>query len=88
MWFGLMISDFQWVSSQGESWTNRGVSICVVQPCLSACGVEVWSTRTVVDAKGVGHVGSCRWTGSGEGRALGLDRGTREGGRLAVVPDT
>jgi hypothetical protein len=29
----------------------------------------------VVD--GEGDVGSCRWTGSGEGRALGLDRGTK-----------
>jgi hypothetical protein len=29
-------------------------------------------------AKVEGHMGSCRWTESGEGRALGLDRGTRE----------
>jgi hypothetical protein len=68
-----MISDFQWVASHGESWTNRGVSICGVQPCLSACGVEVSSTSIVVDNKGEGHAGSCQWTRSGEGRALRLD---------------
>jgi hypothetical protein len=48
-----------------------------VQPCRPACGVQVWSIGTVVDGKGEGHVGLCRWTGSGEGWALGLDRGTR-----------
>jgi hypothetical protein len=32
----------------------------------------------MVDEKGEGHAGSCRWIESGEGRALGLDRGTRE----------
>jgi hypothetical protein len=31
----------------------------------------------VVDDKGEDHVGSFQWTGSGEGRELGLDRGTR-----------
>jgi hypothetical protein len=30
----------------------------------------------VVDGEGEGHAGSCRWTESGEGRALGLDLGT------------
>jgi hypothetical protein len=33
--------DCQRVASQVESWTNRGVSYCVAQPCLSACGVQV-----------------------------------------------
>jgi hypothetical protein len=36
-----------------------------VQPCLSACGV-MWSTGTVVDDKGEGHAGSCRWAESGK----------------------
>jgi hypothetical protein len=31
----------------------------------------------VVDSEGEGHAGSCQWTRSGEGRALGLDRVTR-----------
>jgi hypothetical protein len=48
-----------------------------MQPCLSACGMEVWSTGTVVDSEGEGHVGLCQWTESDEGRALGLDRGTK-----------
>jgi hypothetical protein len=30
-----------------------------VQPCRSACGVQVWSTGTVVDSEGEGHAGSC-----------------------------
>jgi hypothetical protein len=30
----------------------------------------------MVDGGGEGHTGSCRWTESGEGRALGLDQGT------------
>jgi hypothetical protein len=29
-----------------------------VQPCLSAYGVQVWSTWTVVDDEDEGHVGS------------------------------
>jgi hypothetical protein len=33
-----------------------------VQPCLSACGVQVWSTGMVVDDKGEGYAGLCRWT--------------------------
>jgi hypothetical protein len=68
-----MVSDCQWSASGVESWINRGVSICVVQPCLSACGVQVWSTGTVVDGEGEDQMGSCRWTVSGEGRAPGLD---------------
>jgi hypothetical protein len=28
----------------------------------------------VVNDEGEGHAGSCRWTVSGEGRALGLDQ--------------
>jgi hypothetical protein len=47
-----------------------------VQPCRSVCGVQLWSTGMMVDGEGEGHVGSCRWTESGERRALGLDRGT------------
>jgi hypothetical protein len=47
-----------------------------VQPYMSSCGVQVWSTGTMVDNEG--HAGSCQWTRSGEGRALGLDIGTRE----------
>jgi hypothetical protein len=53
------------------------VCYCVVQPCLSVCGVQVWSIGTVVGDEGEGHAGLCRWTESSEGRALGLDRGTR-----------
>lgn len=46
--------------------------------CLLACGAEAWSSEAVIDDEGEGHAGSCRWTGSGEGLMLGLDRGTRE----------
>jgi hypothetical protein len=31
----------------------------------------------VVDDEGEGHAGSCQWTRSSKGRALGLDRVTR-----------
>jgi hypothetical protein len=72
-WFGLMMSDFQRVASRVESWTNQGMSYMFVQPCLLACGVQVWSIGMVLDDEGEGHAGSCRWTGSGEGRELGLD---------------
>jgi hypothetical protein len=48
-----------------------------VQLCLSACVVQVWSTGSIGDDESEGHVCSCQWTGSGEGRALGLDRETR-----------
>jgi hypothetical protein len=71
------MSDCQWVAYRVESWTNRGVSYCIVQPCLLACGVQVWSTSTTVDGEGECHVGSCQWTRSDEGWALGLDRGIR-----------
>jgi hypothetical protein len=40
-----------------------------VKPYRSACGVQVWSIGTVVDGEGEGHMGSCRWTRSGEGQA-------------------
>jgi hypothetical protein len=40
-----------------------------VQSYRLACGVQVWSTVMVVDGKGEGHAGSCRCTGSGEGRS-------------------
>jgi hypothetical protein len=54
------MSDYQWVASRVESWTNWGVSICVVQPCLSACGVQVWSTRNkAADGEGEGHMRVC-----------------------------
>jgi hypothetical protein len=56
------------------NWTNQGVSL-YVQTCLLACGVHVCSHD-----EGEGHAGSCRWTGCSEGRALSLDRGTREVG--------
>ena len=48
-----------------------------VQPCRLACGVQVWSTETVVDVEGEGHAGLCRWAGNNEGRVLGLDQVTR-----------
>jgi hypothetical protein len=48
----------------------------------------VWSTGRVVNNKDEGHAVSCRWTGSGEGRVLGLDRGTRVTRWLAVVANT
>jgi hypothetical protein len=56
------------------------MKLCVVQPCLSACGVQVWSTETVVDDIGEGYAGLYRWTRSNEERVLGLDRGTKEVG--------
>jgi hypothetical protein len=59
---------------------TQGVRLCVVQLCRSACGVQVWSIDTVVDGEGESHAGSCRWTESGEGRALRLDQGTRIAG--------
>jgi hypothetical protein len=62
-----MTSDYQWVVSRVEWWTNRGVSYCVVQPYLSACGALVRSTGTMVDNEGEGNAGLCRWTGSSEG---------------------
>jgi hypothetical protein len=34
----------------------------------------------VIDKEGEGHMGSCQRTGSGEERALELDRGTGEAG--------
>jgi hypothetical protein len=52
-------------------WTNRSVSLgCAT--CLSACGVQVWSSETVVDGGGKGQAGSCRCTQSGEGWTPGL----------------
>jgi hypothetical protein len=51
-----------------------------VQTCLSACGEQVCSKEMVVDNEGEGHAVSCQWTGSGKGRALSLDRETREVG--------
>jgi hypothetical protein len=54
-----MMSSCQWVASWVESWTYRGVRLCVVQLCRSACGVQVWSIDTVVDGEGESHAGSC-----------------------------
>lgn len=51
-----------------------------VKPCLLDCGVQVWCIGTVVDGKGEGHVGSCRWTEIGGGRALGLTEGPESPG--------
>ena len=67
--------------------TNRGVNrveLCRAM-CFLACGAQAWKSEAVVSGEGEGHAGSCRWTGSGEGRMLGLDRGTRR--RLFAVTD-
>jgi hypothetical protein len=48
-WFGLMMSECQQVVYQVESMTDRCVSYVYVQPCRSACGVQVWSTGTMVN---------------------------------------
>jgi hypothetical protein len=61
------MSDCQRISSRVKSSTGRGIRLCFVQPCRSACSMQVWSTGMVVDVEGEGHVGSCRWTGSDEG---------------------
>jgi hypothetical protein len=45
------MSDYHQIGSHVESWTNRGMSY-VVQPCLSASGVRVWSKGMVVDGEG------------------------------------
>ena len=45
--------------------------------CFLACGAQAWKSEAVVGGEGEGHAGPCRGTGSGEGRMLGLDRGTR-----------
>jgi hypothetical protein len=74
------MNDCQRVASRVESCTNWGVTICVVQSYLSACGVQVCTIDMVVNGKGEGHAVLCRWTRSGKGRALGLDQGTVEAG--------
>jgi hypothetical protein len=56
LWFDFMTSDYQRVASRVESWTDRGVRLCVVRPFRSVCVVQVWSIDTVVD--GECHVGS------------------------------
>jgi hypothetical protein len=55
------------VASGVESRTDRGVRLCIVQPCRSPCSVQVWSIGTVVNGDCEGHAGSCRWIGSGKG---------------------
>jgi hypothetical protein len=52
MWFELIMSDFQWVVSRVESWTNRDVSymLCnhVYQLVVWKCGAQgCWSTTKV-----------------------------------------
>ena len=60
----------------------EGFSVWASKPglCLLVCGAQVWSSEAVVDDEGEGHAGPCRGTRSGEGRMLGLDRGTRRPG--------
>jgi hypothetical protein len=60
----------------------------LVQPCWSTCGVQVWSIGMMFDGWGEGHAGSCWWTGSGEGRVLGLDWWIRAARWPTVVADT
>jgi hypothetical protein len=74
------MSDYQWVVPWCGYWTNQGTKACVGQPCLSPCGIQVWSTGMVINDEGEGHAGLCRWTESGEGWVLGIDRGTEEAG--------
>jgi hypothetical protein len=47
-----MMSDCQ------RQWTEHS-EIMYVQPCRAPCGVQVWSTRTMVDDEGEGHAGWC-----------------------------
>jgi hypothetical protein len=79
------MSDRQLIVSRVESWTNQYMNYYVVQQCLSAYDVQVWSIGTMVD--GEGHAGSCRWIGNSERRALGLNWGIRVTGWLAIVDD-
>jgi hypothetical protein len=68
------MSDCQRKACQAESWTDRGVRLCVEQLCQLACGVQMWSTCIVVDSEGEGHAGSYGWIRSDERQALGRDR--------------
>lgn len=56
--------------------------------CPLTCGVQVWSSETMVDNEGEGHMGLCRWIRSSEEWTLGLDQGTGEGGGAIMVADT
>jgi len=83
LWFEL---DDEWLSTaerfELSSLTNRGVShveLCCAT-CFLACGAQAWKSELVVGGEGEGHADSCRWIGSGEGRMLDLDRGTRRPG--------
>lgn len=66
--------------------TRVRVVFCVT--CLSSCGVQVWSTWTMVNGECEDHAGLCQWTRSGEGWALGLDWGIGEAMWLVAVADT
>jgi hypothetical protein len=80
LWFGLMVSDCQWVVSRVESWTDQGMRLCVVQPCQSTCGVQVWSISTVVDGEGEVHAGSCGWTEMVKDERWDLTKGPQSSG--------
>jgi hypothetical protein len=69
------MNDCQRVASRVELCTIRGVTTCVVQSYLLACGVQVWTIDMVVNGEGEGHAVLCRWTRSDEGRALDLTKG-------------
>jgi hypothetical protein len=61
--------------------TNPIMAKAMCATCLLACVVQVWSSDVVVDGEvKVKEDVSCRWTGSGEGRTRGLDRGTQRPG--------
>lgn len=74
--FGLMMIDCQHRYCFDVSFGQHRVQTCIVQACLLACGVRVCSTWMMVDAECEDHAGSCWWVGSGEGRAMSLDRET------------
>lgn len=57
---------------------NWGMSVCAT--CPLHYDAQAWSPKAMVDGEGERHVGSCRQIGSDEGRALGIDLGTREAG--------
>jgi hypothetical protein len=41
-----------------DATANQNVRL-YMKPCRSACGVQKWSTGTVIDGSGEGHAGSC-----------------------------
>jgi hypothetical protein len=46
--------------------------------CLGMWCASVETRDDCADDEGEGHMSSCRWTRSDEGRVLGLDRETRD----------